>query len=49
MKIPRRVVIGMIGAAALGRRAMAADKIVGGTVPRDAVNPHAWDSGSQRK
>ena len=32
MKIPRRVVIGMIGAAALGRRAMAADKIVGGTL-----------------
>jgi ABC-type nitrate/sulfonate/bicarbonate transport system substrate-binding protein len=32
MKIPRRVFIGLIGAAALGRPARAADKIVGGTL-----------------
>jgi NitT/TauT family transport system substrate-binding protein len=32
MKISRRVVVGLIGAAALGRPAQAADKIVGGTL-----------------
>src|SRR5580693_4145285 len=32
MKIPRRVVLGLIGAAMLGRPAHAADKIVGGTL-----------------
>jgi ABC-type nitrate/sulfonate/bicarbonate transport system substrate-binding protein len=32
MKIPRRVFVGLVGAAVLGRRAWAADKIVGGTL-----------------
>jgi ABC-type nitrate/sulfonate/bicarbonate transport system substrate-binding protein len=32
MKIPRRVFVGLIGAAALGRPALAADKIAGGTL-----------------
>jgi ABC-type nitrate/sulfonate/bicarbonate transport system substrate-binding protein len=32
MQISRRVVVGLIGAAALGRPAQAADKIVGGTL-----------------
>jgi ABC-type nitrate/sulfonate/bicarbonate transport system substrate-binding protein len=32
MKIPRRVFLGLIGAAALSRRALAADKIIGGTL-----------------
>jgi NitT/TauT family transport system substrate-binding protein len=32
MKIPRRVFVGLIGAAVLGRPARAADKIVGGTL-----------------
>ena len=32
MNIPRRVFIGLIGAAVLGRPALAADKIVGGTL-----------------
>jgi ABC-type nitrate/sulfonate/bicarbonate transport system substrate-binding protein len=32
MRIPRRVFVGLIGAAALGRPALAADKIVGGSL-----------------
>src|ERR1700689_5261037 len=32
MKFSRRVVVGLLGAAALGRPARAADKIVGGTL-----------------
>lgn len=38
---------GKTGAAV--RAASNALQALGGTVPRDAVNPHAWDSGSQRK